>query len=304
MSGKRILIIEDHLRSAEALKGMIQRRGGAVEIVGTLAEAETLLQLRDASGPRIDLIVSDLAVPDSDAVHTLDWLASMTERGYAVCAMSGADDPALVERAAKDKICFILKGMPAEGIVEQILYALMRSDPGYARTAAQSIISNRKHVREIPAHVGAWFFQDWPKWMQICSGLMGIAVAFGTVVTMSAAVVHQFSSAAVTVESNRETIRNLAGTDAIQNAHFAENDRRIRSVEDDRLEIKTRLSGIESSLSKLDQKLDSRDQRVNAMWQQRQDGKANQDLVNTGRQGLPTDNGDFPSHPTPAPASK
>lgn len=289
MSGKRILIIEDHLRSAEALKGMIQRRGGAVEIVGTLAEAETLLQLRDASGPRIDLIVSDLAVPDSDAVHTLDWLASMTERGYAVCAMSGADDPALVERAAKDKICFILKGMRAEGIVEQILYALMRSDPGYAHTAAQSIVSNRKHVREIPAHIGAWFFQDWPKWVQICSGVAGAVVTLGTIVTMSAAAVHQFSTAAVTVESNSEMTRSLAATNAIQNAHIAENDRKIRSVEDDRLKIIEALAVLDKTTSKLDDKIDKitdmlreDHEEVVSMWQQRLSGRTNADLWRAG----------------------
>jgi DNA-binding response OmpR family regulator len=63
---RRILFVEDHEDSAEALCVLLQRHGFDVEIASTCAQARAL-----ACDRRFDLLISDLSLPDGCGVALL-----------------------------------------------------------------------------------------------------------------------------------------------------------------------------------------------------------------------------------------
>jgi CheY-like chemotaxis protein len=82
---RHILLVEDHADTAEALAELLRGRGFQVTIAGSIAEA---LQRAEApEGRRIDLVVSDLGLPDGTG---LDLMRELSGRhGLTGIALSG-----------------------------------------------------------------------------------------------------------------------------------------------------------------------------------------------------------------------
>jgi hypothetical protein len=82
MSGLRILIVEDHEDSAEALTRLLRHAGHTVATARTFADATALA----AGQPLLDLLISDISLPDGNGCELLRWLRE--QRG-------GTDLPAI-----------------------------------------------------------------------------------------------------------------------------------------------------------------------------------------------------------------
>lgn len=258
MSGKRILIVEDHTNSANALKEKIERCGGVAEIAGSYAEALGMLKaVGEDDSLKYNLILSDLGLIDSDALGTLDWLKRLQDRGHMVCAL-GVSDPKIVERAAREHICLILKGTSAEGIMESVFYALMRADPAYSQTASKEIVENRRVLREIPIHVGAWFFATWPRWVQVAASISTIATALTLTGALGGTV---FNAISGRVEAATVLATHATEVDQqISQLHetIRTNGKELSAGHDERIKIFERLDAITKQLDHIDKKLDSR----------------------------------------------
>ena len=98
---KRILIVEDDLAFGTMIKTWLGKKGFEVEKATSVGAAVKILQ----DAPTIDLILSDLRLPDHDGLTLLQWLrkhqmetpfivmTSYAEVQNAVLAMkSGATD--------------------------------------------------------------------------------------------------------------------------------------------------------------------------------------------------------------------
>jgi two-component system CheB/CheR fusion protein len=82
---RHILLVEDHLDTAEALTDLLRDRGYQVSTAGSIAEALELASPQD--GTRIDLVVSDLGLPDGNG---LDLMRELSSRyGLSGIALSG-----------------------------------------------------------------------------------------------------------------------------------------------------------------------------------------------------------------------
>lgn len=82
---RHILLVEDHVDTAEAIADLLRDRGYQVSTAGSIAQAR---ELADAAGGNpIDLVVSDLGLPDGNG---LDLMRELSGRhGLAGIALSG-----------------------------------------------------------------------------------------------------------------------------------------------------------------------------------------------------------------------
>ena len=82
---RHILLVEDHADTAEALADLLRGRGYQVTIAGSIAEA--LGQAEAPEGRRIDLVVSDLGLPDGSGMDLMRELSG--RHGLTGIALSG-----------------------------------------------------------------------------------------------------------------------------------------------------------------------------------------------------------------------
>ena len=71
----RVLLVEDHADSAEAMIAILDRRRHRVQWVGTGAEAVEVLH-RASSGPGPDVVILDLMLPDMTGTEIVEQLRS------------------------------------------------------------------------------------------------------------------------------------------------------------------------------------------------------------------------------------
>ena len=115
----RVLLIEDEPVSAEIARAYLAHIKWAalvVETAGTLREALALLRLQ-----QFDLVISDLNLPDSDGIATLQAVARACDR--LIIVLTGNDDPELREQALE---CGAYDLMQKGGLSEAALDRLVR----------------------------------------------------------------------------------------------------------------------------------------------------------------------------------
>lgn len=84
----RILVVEDHADTANLLSQLLQKKGYSVMTAGSVAGALKIL-----IGQKFDLILSDVALPDSNGVSLLHGIRQFCNTpAIAVTAYSGAED--------------------------------------------------------------------------------------------------------------------------------------------------------------------------------------------------------------------
>ena len=82
---RHILLVEDHADTAEAIRDLLRDRGYQVSMAGSIAEALALAASQD--GSPIDLVLSDLGLPDGSG---LDLMRELSRRhGLSGIALSG-----------------------------------------------------------------------------------------------------------------------------------------------------------------------------------------------------------------------
>jgi signal transduction histidine kinase len=82
---RHLLLVEDHADTAEALADLLRGRGYQVTMAGSIAKALELANAPD--GSRIDLVVSDLGLPDGSGLDLMRELSS--RHGLSGIALSG-----------------------------------------------------------------------------------------------------------------------------------------------------------------------------------------------------------------------
>lgn len=91
----RILVVDDHEPTRTALQRLLERRGHFIAVAGNVSEA-----LRVASDARIDLVISDIGLPDGDGYGLMRQL--QREHGLKGIALTGygmSEDIARAESA-------------------------------------------------------------------------------------------------------------------------------------------------------------------------------------------------------------
>ncbi len=81
---RHILLVEDHADTAEALRDLLLDRGYRVSMAGSIAQA---LELASEAAGQIDLVVSDLGLPDGSGLDLMRELVSL--HGLSGIALSG-----------------------------------------------------------------------------------------------------------------------------------------------------------------------------------------------------------------------
>ena len=82
---RHILLVEDHADTAEAIRDLLRDRGYRVSMAGSIAEALALAAAKE--GSPIDLVVSDLGLPDGSGLDLMRELSS--RHGLSGVALSG-----------------------------------------------------------------------------------------------------------------------------------------------------------------------------------------------------------------------
>lgn len=115
---KRIVLVDDHLLFADALKFLLEATSGDIEVqvFGLLASALDFLN----AGSEVNLVLVDYAMPANSGIEALDAIAAL-HPGLPVAILSGLDDPQLageaLQRGARG---WLSKAMPAEAMVSAL----------------------------------------------------------------------------------------------------------------------------------------------------------------------------------------
>jgi len=91
--GLRILVVDDHEGSARALSRLLSREGHDVVTAGSAADALTAARW----GRPVDLLLSDIGLPEVDGCELLRRLRSMYRRDVPAIAVSGNGEQSDVE---------------------------------------------------------------------------------------------------------------------------------------------------------------------------------------------------------------
>lgn len=146
----RVMLVEDNPAEAFLLRESLSQIPHPPEVLHAESLAQALAYLKE---PRVDAILLDLALPDSEGLATLD-------RAYAAAAylpiivLTGLEDEAIaIEAVRKGAQDYLLKGQtPARQLVQTILHAVERKR--YERALALSAERNRL-LAEVMAEVVA-----------------------------------------------------------------------------------------------------------------------------------------------------
>jgi DNA-binding response OmpR family regulator len=92
----RILLVEDHVDTRVGLRRLLQQQGFHVQGAGSCADA--LVMAADMSAGRLDVIVSDVGLPDGDGVELMRTV--MTRHACRAVAMTGWGAPEDLRRYA------------------------------------------------------------------------------------------------------------------------------------------------------------------------------------------------------------
>jgi signal transduction histidine kinase/CheY-like chemotaxis protein len=93
-SGVRVLLVEDHAPTRNALTTLLMRRSFHVESAGSLAEARVL-----AGKNEYQLLISDIGLPDGDGYELMTELGSARVKGIALTGYGMEDDVAFSQSA-------------------------------------------------------------------------------------------------------------------------------------------------------------------------------------------------------------
>ena len=147
----RILLLEDDAIGVEIVGAYVQRIEFArthFHHAGTLAEALALLARVD-----VDLVISDLHVPDSSGAATIDALVRMV--GCPVIAITSALDPGLREATLA---CGAYEFLHKSDLTEATLTRLVRLAAMQARTF-RSLRESEARFRSLSALTSDWFWE-------------------------------------------------------------------------------------------------------------------------------------------------
>lgn len=303
MTGRRLLVIDDHPESGETLRRMIERRGGTVEVALTLREGLVVERSERIHGRPFDCVVADFGLPNTTFNEVLEALKTLRSIGIPVCGWTGSDEASEVVAAClAAQIKIVLKATSAEGIMEAILETLPQKPGADLEEIAHAIVDNRERVREVPWHSGFFFF-TWSRMAQAWTLLGGVGTVATAIITFSLATLGKMDAHVVAREAVKQSSAEYTKKVNGNTEHLEKSDKQIRDLQDHEIETKTMLQNALASLSRIEDKLEGIKmdrKKTDAMWQQRLEHKTNADL---GREGV-KDTLIGPAESVPDPESK
>jgi two-component system CheB/CheR fusion protein len=116
----RLLVVEDHLDSADSLSRLLRARGYEVEVARDLAGAREVLQLEG-----FDLVLCDLSLPDGDGYELLPLLQ---DKGTGALALSGHGLPKQIKKSqGAGFLAHLVKPIQLDLLFQELEKALSRN---------------------------------------------------------------------------------------------------------------------------------------------------------------------------------
>ena len=91
-----VLVAEDNTLVADAMRLLFEETGHRVTTAGTIVDV-----VRAASSDPVDLLLLDLGLADGDGLEVLDQLAAVDKLPRVAVALTGRDEPEVIERCRK-----------------------------------------------------------------------------------------------------------------------------------------------------------------------------------------------------------
>lgn len=242
---KSVLVIEDHSDTCHVLKQMLRRRGLHAECAESMAEGISCLKIAEQQGHPFSCVVSDLALSDSNAMESVESLKRLKQRtGLPIRAISGVQEPDVIEACRMARIPLILKGTSAEGIMESVLYAIAEKEPG--PEIAEMIADNRSRSREIVAAQG--FFAGWSKLAKMGTALGVILSTLLAAISLGGWGYSKFEDSILKRKDNEQHFAEIDRRQKEQDAMIADNSERIRKREDAGIELSGKISELSGKI--------------------------------------------------------
>ena len=113
----RILLVEDHTDTREGLRRMLERSGHHVKGAATCADA--LIMAAEMSVGRLDVVVSDVGLPDGDGVELMQTIMSRHAcRAVALTGWGSPEDLQRYEAAGIDR--WFIKPIEVDALVRAL----------------------------------------------------------------------------------------------------------------------------------------------------------------------------------------
>jgi DNA-binding NarL/FixJ family response regulator len=138
----RILVVDDHPLTRDALVGLLQQHG--FEIAGQAGSGEEAVEQAGTVQP--DLVLLDLAMPGLTGLEVLPLLRQAVPRAEVVVLTASEDDASLLQAIRGGAAGYLLKSEPPERIVE-FLRGVARGEAALSGAVARRLLAQ---VREGP----------------------------------------------------------------------------------------------------------------------------------------------------------
>ena len=123
LQGVSVLCIENYIDSLELLRLTLQLEGA--EAFAATSSAEALFVMKKS---RVDVIVSDLLMPEDNGIELLQKIRATGYEGPAI-ALTGVSDERVQKNAMDLGFCaYLIKPVDADELVATILKELRRND--------------------------------------------------------------------------------------------------------------------------------------------------------------------------------
>ncbi|HWE80817.1 MAG TPA: response regulator transcription factor [Gaiellaceae bacterium] len=136
----RVLIVDDHPLTREALAGLLGANG--FDVVGQASGGEEAIGLANTLVP--DLVVLDLTMPDMDGLTALPKLREAAPEAAIVMLTAAEDEANLLSAIRFGATGYLLKNEPPERIV-QFLHGVSRGEAALSGAVARRLL---EQVRE------------------------------------------------------------------------------------------------------------------------------------------------------------
>ncbi|WP_071144804.1 sigma-54-dependent transcriptional regulator [Bacteroides ihuae] len=141
---KAILIIEDDITFGMMLKTWLEKKGFQVSSVSNIARAQKQIDTQN-----VDLILSDLRLPDHDGIHLLQWMIEKKIKTPLIIMTGYADIQSAVQAIKLGAKDYIAKPVNPEELLRKINEALLdKKAPKEQSPTSPSDTKNKQNFLE------------------------------------------------------------------------------------------------------------------------------------------------------------
>jgi DNA-binding NarL/FixJ family response regulator len=148
---ERILVVDDHPLTRDALAGLLTQHG--FEVVGTAGSGEEAVERARALQPQ--LVLLDLTMPGLDGIAALPLLREAAPQAEVVVLTAAEDDHSLLQAIRAGAAGYLLKSEPPERIVD-FLRGVARGEAALSGAVARRLLDQvREGSHDVPEQIAA-----------------------------------------------------------------------------------------------------------------------------------------------------